>query len=100
MTLNIINLLFRYMSEGDGTWGEHEIDYIFFLHKDVTLNPNPDEVNSALYIPKDKMDSFLKNLNHPITPWFNLIVQNELMRWWENLGSLEKVMNHKNIISY
>lgn len=88
------------MSEGDGTWGEHEIDYIFFLHKDVPLNPNPDEVSTTLYVPKTKMNQFLKNLRHPVTPWFNLIVQNELTNWWENLRSLEKVMNHKNIINY
>lgn len=90
----------RYMSEGDGIWGEHEIDYIFILHKDVTVNPNPDEVSTALYIPKNKMNNFLMNLNHPITPWFDLIVQNELTNWWENLRSLEKIMNHKHIISY
>jgi len=88
------------MSEGDGTWGEHEIDYIFILHKDVALDPNPDEVSTALYIPKSKMNKFLKNLKHPITPWFKLIAQNELTNWWDNLRSLEKVMNHKQIISY
>lgn len=88
------------MSEGDGTWGEHEIDYIFILHKDVTVNPNPDEVSTVLYIPKNKMSTFLMNLNHPITPWFDLIVQNELTNWWENLKFLEKVMNHNHIISY
>lgn len=88
------------MSEGDGTWGEHEIDYIFILHKDVTVNPNPDEVSTALYVPKNKMNTFLMNLNHPITPWFDLIVQNKLTIWWENLRSLEKVVNHEHIISY
>jgi len=88
------------MSKGDGTWGEHEIDYILILHKDVTVTPNPDEVETVLYIPKSKMNTFLKGLHHPITPWFDLIVQNELTNWWENLKSLEKVMNHKNIISY
>lgn len=88
------------MSEGDGTWGEHEIDYIFILHKDVTVDPNPDEVGTALYIPQNKMGAFLKNLRHPVTPWFDLIVQNELTKWWDNLRSLEKVTNHKQIISY
>lgn len=88
------------MSKGDGTWGEHEIDYIFVLHKDVIVNPNPDEVSTALYVPKNKMNKFLMNLNHPITPWFDLIVKNELTNWWENLRSLEKVVNHENIISY
>lgn len=88
------------MSEGDGTWGEHEIDYIFVLHKDVTLNPNPDEVKTVLYVPKNKIYNFLNNLKYPITPWFNLIVQNELSEWWENLQSLEKVKDHQNIKSY
>ncbi|XP_050433750.1 isopentenyl-diphosphate Delta-isomerase 1 [Adelges cooleyi] len=90
----------RYMSEGDGTWGEHEIDYIFLMQKDVTLDPNPDEVKTTLYVPKTKIFNFLNNLKYPITPWFNLIVQNELTNWWENLKSLEKVMDHKNIINY
>ncbi|XP_050546907.1 isopentenyl-diphosphate Delta-isomerase 1 [Daktulosphaira vitifoliae] len=90
----------RYMSEGDGTWGEHEIDYIFVLHKDVTLDPNPEEVKTVLYVPKTKIYNFLNNLKYPITPWFNLIVQNELSQWWENLQSLEKVEDHQNIIHY
>lgn len=89
------------MSEGDGTWGEHEIDYIFILHKDVTIDPNPDEVSAAVYVSKSKISTFLSNLSYPLTPWFNLIVQNELTNWWENLNSLDKViMEHNKIISY
>lgn len=30
--------------DGEGQWGEHEIDYILFLRADVTLDVNPDEV--------------------------------------------------------
>ncbi|KAI6660583.1 Isopentenyl-diphosphate Delta-isomerase 1 [Oopsacas minuta] len=34
----------HYKARSHGEWGEHEIDYIFFIQKDVVLNMNPNEV--------------------------------------------------------
>uniref|UniRef100_A0A2K5R079 isopentenyl-diphosphate Delta-isomerase n=1 Tax=Cebus imitator TaxID=2715852 RepID=A0A2K5R079_CEBIM len=41
-----INYLTRihYKAQQDSIWGEHEIDYILFVRKNVTLNPDPKEI--------------------------------------------------------
>lgn len=41
---------------GDGVWGEHEIDYILFLQKNVELNPNPSEVSEISYVKRNDID--------------------------------------------
>ncbi|KAL7228146.1 hypothetical protein ACSBR2_006961 [Camellia fascicularis] len=32
-----------YKAPSDGKWGEHELDYLLFIVRDVNVNPNPDE---------------------------------------------------------
>lgn len=88
---------FHYKSTGDGVWGEHEIDYILFLHRDVTLKPNSNEVSSCCYISQSEFDRFLNNLDCPLTPWFKLIVENKLHLWWDNLHQLHKYEDHETI---
>lgn len=78
----------HYADNGDGIWGEHEIDYILFLQKDVDLNPNPNEVSELMYIKRDDIDSAV--LQVPLTPWFYLILKHRLKMWWDNLHQLEK----------
>lgn len=46
----------HYADIGDGTWGEHEIDYILFLQKNVDLHPNPSEVSEISYIKRADID--------------------------------------------
>lgn len=45
-----------YKCPGDGVWGEHELDYILFLIKDVDINPNPDEVREIRYLKRNELD--------------------------------------------
>ena len=40
----------HYSAPSDETWGEHEIDYILFLQKNVDLLPNANEVKSVRYV--------------------------------------------------
>lgn len=87
----------HYRDLGDGQWGEHEIDYILFLHGDVTLDVNPDEVSEVQYVSHDKLDSFLKNQSAPLTPWFRLIAQHHLQPWWDNLHQIHKFYDHSTI---
>lgn len=49
----------HYQDEGDGIWGEHEIDYILFLQKDFDLTPNPNEVSEVFYVQKDNLDRYI-----------------------------------------
>ncbi|KAK3932482.1 Isopentenyl-diphosphate Delta-isomerase 1 [Frankliniella fusca] len=90
----------HYFDKGDGKFGEHEIDYILFLQKDVTLDINPDEVSEVKYIKREDFKHFISNLNEPITPWFALIAKNQLHKWWANLDQLEKFQDHGKIHKY
>lgn len=40
----------HYRAPSDEMWGEHEIDYILFMQKNVDLVPNPNEVKSVRYV--------------------------------------------------
>lgn len=85
------------MDQGDGKFGEHEIDYILFLQKDVDVDPNPDEVSDVVYVKRKEFRNFLSNLEAPITPWFALIAKNQLEKWWDNLHQLHKFYDHQTI---
>lgn len=100
--VNALQYLTRihYKSTGDGEWGEHEVDYILFLHKDVTLNPNPNEVSQVQFIAKSEFQKYLNKLEHPLTPWFQLVVKHRLNIWWENLGELSKFYDHERINTF
>jgi len=89
----------HYADPGDGEWGEHEIDYILFLQRDVDLKPNPTEVSEVMYIKKQDLNRHIEELSAkaPLTPWFELIVQNRLKLWWDNLHQLKKIEDLKNI---
>lgn len=87
----------HYQATDDNIWGEHEIDYILFLKKDVDIIPNMDEVSDVKFVSLKDFDNFIKNLKGPITPWFRLIVKNCLQDWWKNLDNLEKFKDHLNI---
>eukprot|EP00042_Codosiga_hollandica_P033687 m.227805 g.227805 ORF g.227805 m.227805 type:complete len:132 (-) comp54245_c0_seq8:164-559(-) len=81
----------HYKAQSDPTWGEHEIDYIFIIKRDVSVNPNPNEVKSYRYITKEELTEFLAGAEAngiSVTPWFKLIVQNFLYKWWDQLDAL------------
>lgn len=90
----------HYRASDTGIWGEHEIDYILILHKDVEMTPNPEEVSEIKYIPRSKFDSFLSLSSTPFTPWFNLIADKHLRSWWDNLSQLQKFENHSAIHNF
>jgi len=89
-----INFLTRihYLAPSDGIWGEHELDYIFIIKADVDLNINPNEVMSYKYVTKDELKEMFatqKETGIKLTPWFALIVNNFLYKWWDNINNLE-----------
>ncbi|KAJ8972292.1 hypothetical protein NQ317_018626 [Molorchus minor] len=88
----------HYKDEGNGKWGEHEIDYVLFLQKDVKLTPNPNEISEISYVPRKELDEFIPTLTGPLTPWFQLILKHRLRFWWDNLNKLDDVKDHENIL--
>ncbi|XP_041102847.1 isopentenyl-diphosphate Delta-isomerase 1-like [Polyodon spathula] len=90
----------HYKAQSDGIWGEHEIDYILFVQKEVELNPDPNEIKSHCYVSKEELKEMLikaKNNEIKITPWFSLIAETFLFKWWDNLQNLKQFMDHGKI---
>ena len=48
-----------YKEASDEIWGEHEIDYILILQKDVNLNPDLNEVKNYYFLSKNDFMPFL-----------------------------------------
>uniref|UniRef100_A0A493TYI4 isopentenyl-diphosphate Delta-isomerase n=2 Tax=Anas platyrhynchos TaxID=8839 RepID=A0A493TYI4_ANAPP len=73
----------HYKAKSDGIWGEHEIDYILFVQKDVTLNPDPNEIQSYCYVTQKELKQLLDKASRnevKITPWFKLIAETFLFK--------------------
>ncbi|XP_072186268.1 isopentenyl-diphosphate Delta-isomerase 1 isoform X2 [Excalfactoria chinensis] len=90
----------HYKAKSDGIWGEHEIDYILFVQKDVTLNPDPNEIQSYCYVTQKELKQLLDKASRnevKITPWFKLIAETFLFKWWDNLPNLNKFVDHEKI---
>lgn len=87
-----------YKDEGNGKYGEHEIDYVLFLQQDVKLKPNPSEVSEISFIPRTEFDDFIPTLTGQWTPWFALMLKHRLKFWWDNLNKLDEIKDHKKIV--
>ncbi|XP_056155059.1 isopentenyl-diphosphate Delta-isomerase 1 isoform X2 [Lampris incognitus] len=90
----------HYKAQSDGVWGEHEIDYILFLQKDVVVNPDPNEIKSHCYVTREELKEMLEQAKREelkITPWFSLIAETFLFKWWDNLQNLKQFMDHNRV---
>ncbi|KAL4657645.1 isopentenyl-diphosphate Delta-isomerase 1 [Arapaima gigas] len=90
----------HYKAQSDGMWGEHEIDYILFMQKDVELSPDPNEIKSHCYVTKTELKDMLRRAKSgelKVTPWFGLIAETFLFEWWDNLRNLQKLKDHSQI---
>ncbi|KAM0786557.1 hypothetical protein ACM66B_002013 [Microbotryomycetes sp. NB124-2] len=75
----------HYYAPSDEIWAEHEIDYILFLTHDPKLNINPNEVSDAKWVSKDELQEFFRDPASTFTPWFRLITESFLYKWWDAL---------------
>ncbi|CCU74676.1 Isopentenyl diphosphatedimethylallyl diphosphate isomerase/IDI1 [Blumeria hordei DH14] len=88
----------HYKAPSDGTWGEHEIDYILFIKSDVDLAPAPNEVQDIKYVSAHGLKKMFDDPELKFTPWFKLICNSLLFEWWENIdGGLEAYLNEQEI---
>ncbi|RDX78909.1 Isopentenyl-diphosphate Delta-isomerase II, partial [Mucuna pruriens] len=79
-----------YKAPSDGKWGEHELDYLLFIVRDVSVNPNPDEVADVKYVNRDQLKELLRKADAgeeglTLSPWFRLVVDNFLFKWWDHV---------------
>ncbi|XP_044498084.1 isopentenyl-diphosphate Delta-isomerase I [Mangifera indica] len=93
-----------YKAPSDGKWGEHELDYLLFIIRDVKVNPNPDEVADVKYVNQEQLKELLTKADAgeeglKLSPWFRLVVDNFLFKWWDHLekGTLKEVADMKTI---
>lgn len=91
----------HYLAASDEVWGEHEIDYILILQKDLPLNPSPNEVADTRYVTADELKQLIATADSKqikLTPWFQVVSQIGLYTWWENLSDLAPLIKHEPII--
>ncbi|KAF5726339.1 isopentenyl-diphosphate Delta-isomerase I [Tripterygium wilfordii] len=93
-----------YKAPSDGKWGEHELDYLLFIIRDVNVNPNPDEVADIKYVSREQLKELMRKADAgeeglKLSPWFRLVVENFLFKWWDHVekGSLEEAADMKTI---
>ncbi|BBN07057.1 isopentenyl-diphosphate Delta-isomerase [Marchantia polymorpha subsp. ruderalis] len=93
-----------YKAASDGKWGEHELDYLLFMKRDVAVKPNPDEVSDVQYVTKEQLQELVKKAKAgeggvKLSPWFQLVVENFLYDWWKKLeeGTLVESADMKTI---
>ncbi|KAG7099199.1 hypothetical protein E1B28_001066 [Marasmius oreades] len=75
----------HYLAPSDGLWGEHEVDYILFLTRDVSVTPNLNEISDHKYVDKAELQAMFDDSNNKFTPWFKLIARDFLFGWWDEL---------------
>lgn len=87
----------HYKAPSDGKWGEHEIDYILFAQTNVDVDPNPNEVRDTRYVTPQELKDMFKDKDLKFTPWFKLICETMLFKWWESLDNLSAFTNETQI---
>jgi len=69
-------------------WGEHEIDYVLFARADVPHTINTEEVSDARYVDMKTLSEMLRPESGLLfSPWFRIIANKFLSKWWEDLDS-------------
>lgn len=85
----------------DGIWGEHEIDYVFMVQKDVELAPQSNEVCGVRYVDIPELKSMFDKARASdleLTPWFCHIMNAFGWKWWhlllqEGAGALKSAQD-------
>jgi len=85
----------HYDAKSDDTWGEHEIDHILMVRKDVKTNINPSEAEAVRYVtPKQLRELIAERDAKPteilLSPWFEMIAEKFLFPWWDKLDAIIK----------
>jgi len=93
-----------YKAPSDGKWGEHELDYLVFIVRDVALHPNPEEVADVKYVSKEQLKELIRKADAgedgiKLSPWFRLAADNFLFDWWNKAenGTLAEAVDMKTI---
>eukprot|EP00924_Labyrinthula_sp_SR-Ha-C_P016401 snap_masked-scaffold_6-processed-gene-2.33-mRNA-1 protein AED:0.27 eAED:0.27 QI:0/-1/0/1/-1/1/1/0/227 len=75
----------HYEAQEEGMWGEHEIDHVLLVKKDVDFQVNENEVQQTRYFTEKELNDFFANAEKngdKISPWFEKICKKFLKEWW------------------
>jgi len=92
----------HYLGESDTEWGEHEIDYILFAQQDeidATIY-NRNEVKAAKLVTPDQLRGMLAQAARKeikLTPWFALVAETFIFKWWESLHDVKNLKDETSI---
>ena len=93
-----------YYADSNEHLAEHELDYILFLKstkENINLEANPEEVQNVMYLKKSDLTDFVQDMgSEKLTPWFKLMCDSMLPKWWESIDDLKPFVNHEQIIRY
>ena len=87
----------------DGIFGEHEIDHVLLLIGNFELRPNENEVRETRYVEPDELREMIaaerngSSGHELLTPWFKLIADKYLFKWWASLDDIDSIKNHVTI---
>ena len=91
----------------DSPWGEHEIDYILFVKKNIPLSdihPHPEEVGEAKYVSAEELRAMMAPESGLLwSPWFRIIAERFLIHWWKDLDvtlNTDKYVDVKTIYRF
>ena len=93
----------KYQAENiprDNVFGEHEIDYVLFVKRNVSVCSNVNEVKSYRYVNQAELRKILGDADSgeiKITPWFKLICETFLFDWWPSIDKVESIQDHETI---
>jgi isopentenyl-diphosphate Delta-isomerase len=74
------------------------VDYILFIKANVDLDVNPNEIRDTKYVTANQLKELFEQPDLKFTPWFKLICNSMLFKWWESLdGDLEQYLNEQEI---
>jgi isopentenyldiphosphate isomerase len=73
------------------------VDYIFFIKADVDLEINPNEVRDSKYVTADELRAMFVDPSIKMTPWFKLICETFLFKWWANIDNIDGQRDVKTI---
>ncbi|EFA76790.1 isopentenyl-diphosphate D-isomerase [Heterostelium album PN500] len=77
----------------DAQWGEHEIDHIVVIKRKIDVTPEPNEVMDYKYVSWEELQEMFAAADRKeikLTPWFRLIAENHLEKWWKDLDNVKQ----------
>jgi isopentenyl-diphosphate delta-isomerase len=80
------------------------VDYLLFLHRDVKVQPNPEEVADIQYVNREQLKEIIRKADAGedgimLSPWFRIVADNFLLDWWKRVedGTLAEAVDMATI---